>query len=131
MMRLLIVPALLCSFLALPASSAETKPGPLVIDETVHSPEEPDERFRVSYSQEMNEVKVVQESPGARPGAVKIRILRKNKRPLEVKLKLMEPKEDLFHYTGKASPWTGSIVGFELEWSFDKKTWKKLKKLLP
>lgn len=119
---------LIFSSLALTAAAFAAEETAELIEESVGSG---DSAFRVKIDQELSEVKVVQEKPGARPGAVKMRILRKNQKPLEVKLHLIEKKEDLFQYTGKASPWSGSIVGFELEWSFDKKTWKKLKKLLP
>lgn len=99
-----------------------------VVEETVS---EGDASFQVRLDQELSEVRITQQKPMEQPGAVKMRILRKNKKPLEVKLHLIEKKEDLFSYTGKASPWAGSLIGFELEFSFDKKTWKKIKRMLP
>jgi hypothetical protein len=119
---------LILSALVFAVASFAAEETATLIEESVGSG---DSAFRVKIDQELSEVHVVQEKPGAQAGAVKVRLLRKNQKPLEVKLKLMEKKEELFQYTGKAGPWSGSIVGFELEWSFDKKTWKKLKKILP
>lgn len=120
---------LACSLALTFAAIAQASEGqPALIEETVS---EGEVSFDVKLDQELREVKVVQQKPMAQPGAVKLRLLRKNKKPLEVKLHLIEKKEDLFAYTGKASPWAGSLVGFELEFSLDKKTWKKIKKILP
>jgi hypothetical protein len=101
---------------------------PASFDETVQSGEA---QFQVKLDNSLNEVRVIQQKPNLTPGNLKIRILRKNKRPLEVKLHLMAKEDNLFAYTGKASPWAGSLMGFELEFSFDKKTWKKVLKILP
>ncbi len=95
-------------------------------EDTITSPEG---SFQVKIDSREKRVEVVQAQPG-KPGHLRLRILRQAKKPLEVRLHVAEKPEDPFRYTGKADPWNGSMIGFELEWSFDKKTWKKLGKSL-
>ncbi len=104
------------------ASEEEMK----VWKETIQSPEG---NFQVSIDRKEKKVEVVRESAG-KPAHLRVRILREQKKPLEVRLHLASKPEDPFRYAGKADQWNGSLVGFELEWSFDKKTWKKLGKSL-
>jgi hypothetical protein len=103
-----------------------------VWNETIRSTEGD---FQVSIDRKEKKVEVVRSSAPGKPPHLRVRILRQQKKPLEVRLQLASKPEDLFRYTGKADQWNGSLIGFELEWSFDKKTWKKLgrslNKLLP
>lgn len=55
-------------------------------------------------------------------------IRRKNKRPLEVRLHAMDRPDGLTQYKGRLDQWSGSMVGFELQFRFDKKSWKRLLK---
>lgn len=105
------------------ASDEEAK----VWNETIQSPEG---NFQVKIDSKKRKVEVVSEKPPGKSGHLRVRILRHEKRPIEVRLHLTEKPEDPFRYTGKADRWNGSLVGFELEWSFDRKTWKKLGKSL-
>lgn len=126
---MLRTPALLALLFALThATGAFAAEGSALVEESVKGHEA---EFHVRLDEELSEVKVIQQKPLEKAGNVKIRILRKNQKPLEVKLHLLENKQDQFTYAGKASAWKGNLVGFELDFSFDKKTWKKLKKLLP
>lgn len=115
---------------AIPAKAGEEDRK--VWDETIQSPEG---NFQVKIDRRQKKVEVVREKAPGKPPHLRVRILRQEKRPLEVRLHLVEKPEDPFRYTGKADQWNGSLIGFELEWSFDKKTWKKLgqslNKLLP
>jgi|GEM_PF-6732861 len=105
------------------AGDAEEK----VWNETILSPEG---NYRVTVDRKEKKVEVVGEKVPGKPAHLRMRILRENQKPLEVRLHLKERAEDPFRYTGKADPWNGSLLGVELEWSFDKKTWKKLGKSL-
>jgi len=71
-------------------------------------------------------IQVTAEKEGA--AHLRVRIHRKNDRPLDLKLKTLEPKEGGVNYTGHLDTWNDSMVGFQLQVSFDKKTWKNLGK---
>lgn len=71
------------------------------------------------------EVARIEAGPGA-PPHMRMRILRKNNRPLEVRLHTINRPESPVKYTGGIDRWNDSYLGFELEFSFDRKTWKKL-----
>lgn len=66
---------------------------------------------------------------------MRVRILRKNDRPLELRLHTLSDPKLPPTYFGKIDHWNESHIGLELEVSFDKKTWKKLgsalKKIVP
>jgi hypothetical protein len=98
-----------------------------VWDETIRSPEGD---FQVKIDRKEKKVEVVRERSSGDPGHLRVRILRREKQPLEVRLHLISIPEDPFRYTGKADRWNGSLIGFELEWSFDKKIWKRIGKSL-
>lgn len=121
---ILCIPLFFSSAFDVAAQEDEAK----VWNETIQSPEG---NFQVRIDRRERKVEVVQEKAPGKPGHLRVRILRKEEKPLEIRLHLAERPEDPFRYTGKASQWNGSLVGIELEWSFDKKTWKKLKKILP
>jgi len=78
---------------------------------------------------------VREEGRGSKPPQLRLRILRENDRPFEISLHLVERPAELPVYHMEASPWNGSVAGFELEFSFDKKTWKRVgrsvKKVMP
>jgi hypothetical protein len=69
------------------------------------------------------------------PPYMRIKILRKKNRPLELRLHTMNDLNFPPRFTGKIDHWNESHVGLEMEISFDQKTWKKigsaLKKALP
>lgn len=75
------------------------------------------------------EVKRVEPGPGA-PPYMRLRILRPNDRPLEIRLKTIAAPNDPTRYQGKLDRWSQSNIGLELEISFDKKTWRRLGKTL-
>lgn len=78
------------------------------------------------------EVKKVSDSSGTSPH-LRVRIYRKAPlKPFEVNLSTLEQKNSPLNYTGKIDQWNESCVGLQLEFSFDKKKWKKLgEKLIP
>ncbi len=69
------------------------------------------------------------------PPYMRIKILRKKSRPLELRLHTMNDLNFPPRFTGKIDHWNESHIGLEMEISFDQKTWKKigsaLKKALP
>lgn len=69
------------------------------------------------------------------PPYMRIKILRKKSRPLELRLHTMNDLNFPPRFTGKLDHWNESHIGLEMEISFDQKTWKKigsaLKKALP
>lgn len=72
-------------------------------------------------------IQVIAEKEGDTPH-LRVRIHRKNDRPLDLSLKTLEPKDGGVNYTGHLDAWNDSMVGFQLQMSFDKKTWKNLGK---
>jgi len=91
-------------------------------------------QYLVKVQPKKVEVARVESGPGA-PPHMRMRILRKNDRPLEIRLHTIERTQEPILYTGGIERWKDSYIGFELEFSFDRKTWKKLgdrvKKVLP
>lgn len=71
------------------------------------------------------EVKKVDPAPGA-PPHLRLRLYRENDRPMEVRLHTLEIPGEGVKYAGELDRWNDSVVGLQLEFSFDKKTWKKL-----
>lgn len=83
--------------------------------------------YRVNASEQDDRVEVVRlngQSPA--PSHLRMRVLRKNDSPLEVTLKTIEPQGNLPRYAGNASLWNQSVIGIQLEFSFDQKVWKRL-----
>jgi len=119
-------------FVGVCASIAQDEAETRIVEETILSPEG---SFQVKIDGRKKRVDVVQEKAAGKPRHLRVRILRQDKRPLEVRLHVTAKQEDPFRYTGRADKWNGSLIGFELEWSFDKKTWKSLgrslNKLIP
>jgi hypothetical protein len=80
------------------------------------------------------EVKKIDGGKGA-PPHLRVRMLRPNDRPLELRLKTVERVNSPVYYTGTFSKWNDSFTGVEVDFSFDKKTWKRLgntiRKILP
>lgn len=60
------------------------------------------------------------------PPHLRVKILRGQDRPLELRLKTIERADAPLYYTGKTKMWNESYMGVEVEFSFDKKTWRKL-----
>lgn len=75
------------------------------------------------------EVKKIDGNGGA-PPHVRVRILRPDDRPLELRLRTVERLGAPPLYTGTIPSWNDSYMGLEVDFSFDKKTWKKLGNLL-
>ena len=69
------------------------------------------------------------------PPFLRLRIHRGLDRPLEVRLKTIESMGEPVSYSGHVDQWNQSYVGLELEFSYDKKTWRRLgaavEKILP
>jgi hypothetical protein len=60
-----------------------------------------------------------------------VRILRENDRPFELGLKTVERADSpLYMYRGQLKQWNDSYIGLEIDFSFDKKTWKRLGKTM-
>lgn len=55
---------------------------------------------------------------------LRIRVYRKNDRPLDLRLQALEPKGQEVLYLGKYENLGRSTMGIQLQVSFDKKTWK-------
>lgn len=64
------------------------------------------------------------------PPHLRVKILRKQDRPLELRLKAVERVDSPLYFTGSTKNWNESYTGLELEFSFDRKTWKKLGRVL-
>ncbi len=64
------------------------------------------------------------------PPHLRVRLLRENDRPLELRLHTVEKINSPLYYTGQFKQWNDSYVGIEVDFSFDKKTWKRLGKLI-
>lgn len=80
------------------------------------------------------EVKKIDGAKGA-PPHLRVRMLRPGDRPLELNLKTVDRLNTPAYYTGSFRNWNDSYTGLEVDFSFDKKTWKRLgntiKKVLP
>ncbi len=61
---------------------------------------------------------------------LRVRVLRENDRPLEIRLKAIERADSPLYYTGQVKQWRDSYIGLEIDFSFDKKTWKRLGRAL-
>lgn len=94
-----------------------------------------DNTFDVTFlpKEEKVEVTTVKESSLGAPPHMKIRILRKKQQPIEVQLRTVSlppsgsRTDSPLRYTGPLDQWHESYIGFELVFSFDKKTWKKIR----
>lgn len=85
-------------------------------------------------------IEVLEEGPTRNvPRHLRVLIHRKNDRPFELGLVPMMPdparQADSLRYSGRVDRWNQSYIGFELQVSFDKKTWKRvghlIQKVLP
>lgn len=61
---------------------------------------------------------------------MRVRLPRKNNRPLELRLHAIEPDQGSLRYRGTFHEWDGNMAGIQVEVSFDKKTWRRLKSLV-
>ncbi|MGZ3696323.1 MAG: hypothetical protein ACXWQO_20340 [Bdellovibrionota bacterium] len=84
-------------------------------------------KFAVSVlpAQKKIEIKKVGPTSGKAP-YLRVRVLRPNDRPLELGLKAVERVNTPLFYTGQLKQWPDSYMGLEVDFSFDKKTWKRL-----
>jgi hypothetical protein len=92
--------------------------------------------YSVKVEPKKKKIEVVKVDAGKDvPPYMRIRVLRKDSRPLELRLHTLNDPKMPPTYSGKFDQWNDSHIGIELEMSFDKKTWKKigsaLKKVLP
>jgi hypothetical protein len=62
----------------------------------------------------------------AAPAEVKLKLRRKNAAPVELRLKTLDRPNEPIRYTGSYASWNDSVVGFEVEVSFDRKSWRKI-----
>jgi hypothetical protein len=87
--------------------------------------------YSVSVNPKEKKVDVVKiEGNAQTPPHVRIKILRKDDRPLEIGLRTIESPKAPVTYSGHFDQWKDSYLGMQVEFSFDKKTWKKLGALL-
>jgi len=88
-------------------------------------------KFAVSVkpAEKLVEVRRI-EGGGATPPHLRLRVLRENDRPFELRLHLTEPPGQPLFYTGRLKQWNESNAGVELDLSFDSKTWKRLGRVL-
>ena len=90
--------------------------------------------FKVLFDTETREVEVLREGQNAAPPYLRLKVLRRKQPPLEIKLHAIERPETqppgMGRYVGKADTWNGSVAGFEIDISFDKQVWKKIKRAL-
>lgn len=61
---------------------------------------------------------------------MRVRLPRKDNRPLELRLHVIEPDQSPLRYRGTFHEWDGNMAGVQVEVSFDKKTWRRLKSLV-
>ncbi len=92
-------------------------------------------QYSVRVEPKNKKVEIKKVDGGAGAPHMRVRILRKNDRPIELRLHTLSDPNVPPTYFGKIDHWNESHVGLELEVSFDKKTWKKigsaLKKIVP
>lgn len=94
-------------------------------DEITQTIESQDGSYSVHILPKNKKVEVRQiKGSSSVPPHLRLRILRKDQKPLDVKLHTMSAKEPV--YSGRLDAWQGSYVGLELELSFDLKSWKKI-----
>lgn len=83
--------------------------------------------YTVKVLPEEKKVEIKRASNGAdAPPYLRMRVARENDRPLEVHLKALATPGPTELYTGRVDHWNQSYTGVELDFSFDKKTWKRL-----
>jgi hypothetical protein len=88
--------------------------------------EAPEGRYSLDFNAVDSLVDVTKlDDETAMPSAIKIRIHRKNDRPLDLRLKALDIPNEPLRYSGRFQDWNGSVMGFELQMSFDKKLGKK------
>ena len=89
-------------------------------------------KFAVSVAKDRKKVEVKKIGGTDRtPPYLRVRVLREHDRPLELHLKTVERVDSPLAYSGTLpQPWQDSYVGLEVDFSFDKKTWKRLGKTL-
>ncbi len=92
-----------------------------------------DDSYALSIDKKEKNVVVEGKAPVSKaPDAVRLLIHRKGKKPLELRLHATERPDGLPRYSGRAEQWNGNMIGFQLEFRFDKKSWKTiLKKFTP
>jgi hypothetical protein len=88
-------------------------------------------KFSVSVQPAQKKVEVKKVAGDQKsPPYLRVRVLRPNDRPLELKLKTIERVNSPLSYTGRADSWGDSYTGLEVDFSFDQKTWKRLGKAI-
>ena len=83
--------------------------------------------YIISIDKRKKVVEVVRSNSKTNPPlALRLLIQRKDKKPIEVLLHAMDRPDGLQGYRGHLGQWNGSMVGFQLDFSFDRKTWKRI-----
>jgi len=84
-------------------------------------------QYKVSVEPDNKKVEIRRIDPSVgEPPHLRVKILRKNAEPLEVDLHTIEPPSSHLLYRGTIDRWNQSYIGLQVDFSFDRKTWKKL-----
>jgi len=119
---------LLIALLPLEAMSEDLGSDPSILSDTINAAQG---KFSVRIDREKKVVEVTREDDQSLPAPeLRVRIFRKNDRPLDVRLHMLRPVDQPLRYDGRVEGWNGSMVGAQVDFSFDKKTWKKLGRAL-
>ena len=89
-------------------------------------------KYTVSLAEDRRKIEIKKvEHTEKDPPYLRIRVLREGDRPLELHLKTVERVgSPMLYSTTLPQPWQDSYIGLEVEFSFDKKSWKRLGKTL-
>ncbi len=109
---------------------ADTENKSLIIRSVTGQVDGQESAFSILLAPKEKSVQVTREKgDGTLPPHLRLRIHRRNDRPLDVRLApIVPPSSEVVgaHYGGVMDQWNQSYVGFELQFSFDKKTWKRI-----
>jgi hypothetical protein len=119
-------------FLTAGALAADAPPSKIDVAAPVHQTiEDHGAKYNVTVNPEAQTVEVTREGPTLNsPPQLRLRIRRDPKPPIDVRLQALQPlNEPAVRYSGRIDKWNQSYMGFELQFSFDKKTWSRLGEL--
>lgn len=86
-------------------------------------------KYEVAYEPGSDKVDVTKLDDGKAPSSVKLKIHRKDAKPFDLSLHTLAVPDQPIRYEGDLREWKDqSVVGFELGMSFDKKSWKSVKR---
>jgi anti-sigma-K factor RskA len=117
---------LAAAFAANPSPTKTESPGP--IQQTI---EDQGAKYLVTVEPEKHKIEVVREGPTlSSPPQLRLRIHRDPEPPIDIRLRAIQPQDPSpLRYAGRIDKWNQSYMGFELQFSFDKKTWSRLGKI--